>query len=208
MGMPPVDGASRWAIERVLRLTALVWGAAWIASLVTAAIAEPEAVASTGTTVICLVLVIASWVALAFVRRIPSSQFVVVVSATALVTVANIGIEGLSETAAIITTWLNLAAISAALLLPRRWAPPWTVIVSTTAFAILTARLMAADAPQPAWDVALAAFAFAVAVGMAVWVAANELRRVADIADLRAREPAPRRAIEPIDTLTETRWSS
>jgi signal transduction histidine kinase len=183
-----MDHASRRATERVLRLTTIIWGAAWFLSLVTTMAGSPGLSTASGLSVTCLALLAASWLVLAFAPRAPSWQFVSVATATALVNAGIVDLAPLENSTLLVTTWLNLATISAALLLPRLVAPAVIVGVCAAAMGILIVRLVSAGALDRQWNSAVMAFAYGIAVGMAVWVAATTLRAAGDLADVLARD--------------------
>lgn len=180
--MSPPDAAGR-ATRRVLRITAILWAAAWFLTLVATFAADPSAASNPLLILLALGVLAVSWLVITFARAVPSWQFVVCVGATALVAVGNVRTEALPEAALLLTTWVNLGTITAALLLPRWVAPIAIWALSLTAFALLGTRLLLGPVNVAADRTALMMLAYAICVGMAVWVGTSALYRAATDAD-------------------------
>lgn len=185
------------ATARVLRLTAVIWAAAWLITLLVAYLPDPGIVVFPAVTTVALAALVGSWLVLAFARRVPPWPFVAVVGATGLLAAATVQVAGLPGHALFLTTWLNLGAIAAALLLPSRRAAVVIITLASSSLAIIGVRLLGHPGADGAWRSALMASAYCVAVGMAVRVASSVVRQAARRADEeaeRARRAAVRQA--------------
>ena len=181
-------GTARAASERALRLTATAWGLAWMVSLAATLSSSPDLTVQPTLILIALGALFASWLLLAFVRAVPTWQFVIVASMTAVVNAWALNLDSLTSTTLLLTTWLNLATIQAALLMRRRLSVLLIGSVSAAILVILTVRLLTSDVFTTYNGRVVTAFAYAVSVGMAALIAATTLRQAGDTADASAAE--------------------
>lgn len=191
------SGTFSRATSRVLRVTALAWSLAWLATLVLLVATDPAIVTEPTLVGASLAMAGGSWVVLAFAPRAPLAQFVIVVGSVALVIAATVQVIDLSAHVLFLTTGLNLAAIVIALLLPARLSLPAVSALVVTSLAILIGRLWGVADAGLAWRSVLMAAAYCLAVGLAVRVCSTVMRTSAAEVDdeaNRADAMASRRA--------------
>lgn len=183
------------ATSRVLRLTAVIWSLAWLATLVAAYIPDTSFVSNPMWVSGSLVILGISWALLAFVPRIPPMQFVACVSATAVVITLSVDLGELAAHAIFVTTILNLGAITAALVLTHRRAVPVIVFLAVLPIFTIGVRSLFTPENELVWQTTLMAAAYCLAVGMAVRVCSTVVRSSAKTADdeaIRAESLAKR----------------